>query len=62
MSDDKADAFDNAFTGVERDEYESVSVDRAKHTCSYLEDLVSEDEDIASLTVAEIIEHLNRRL
>ncbi|RUT26906.1 hypothetical protein C0V97_03590 [Asaia sp. W19] len=62
MANDKADAFNDAFEEASRDEYESVSVDRAKHTCSYLEDLVSEDEEIASFTVAEIIEHLNRCL
>ncbi|WP_025886531.1 hypothetical protein [Asaia prunellae] len=62
MSDEKDEAFGDAFEGATRDRYESVSVDRAKHTCAYLEDLVSEDEDIASFTVAEIIDHLNRRL
>ena len=62
MSDDKANAFDDAFEEASRDEYEAVSIDRAKHTRAYLEDLVSEDEEIASFTVAEIIEHLNRHL
>lgn len=62
MSDDKDYAFDDAFEAAARDEYESVSVDRAKHTCAYLEDLVSEDEEIASFTVAEIIKHLNLRI
>lgn len=62
MSSYKAKAFQDAFFDASRDEYESVSVDRAKHTCSYLEDLVSEDEEIAAFTVAEIIENLNRHL
>ncbi|WP_336764296.1 hypothetical protein [Asaia sp. VD9] len=60
MGTDKSTAFNDAFEEADRDEYESVSVDRARHTRSYLEDLVSENEEIASFTVAEIIEHLNR--
>jgi len=62
MANDKDNTFDDAFEEASRDEYESVSIDRAKHTCAYLEDLVSEDEEIASFTVAEIIKHLNRLL
>ncbi|BAT19791.1 hypothetical protein [Asaia bogorensis] len=62
MSIYKAKAFHDAFFDASREERESVSVDRAKHTCSYLKDLVSEDERIASFTVAEIIENLNRYL
>ncbi|WP_438381506.1 hypothetical protein ABHV46_10970 [Asaia sp. BMEF1] len=62
MSDDKDDAFHDAFHMTDCDGYESVLINRARHACDYLEELVNQNDEIAAFTVAEIIENLNRHL
>jgi len=62
MSDDKANAFDRAFEQTDIDCYDLAREHVALQTIAYLTALMARAEEIASFTVAEIIEHLNRRL
>lgn len=62
MSDNKANAFDRALEQIDAHYCEWLRNNLVRDQIEYLTALTEKDEEIASFTVAELIEHLNRHL
>lgn len=54
--------FREAFDGTAREESAHLSVDRARVTSDFVEEIVSEDENVGNLTVNEFLKMLKEEI